>query len=145
VQVRNAFGTQLICGRQGPKTMNGKVIIYIGSALPLIWGIAHLFPTKSVVRGFGDISNDNKSIITMEWLIEGIALIFIGILVATITLINPKNIISTTIYLMSSACLLILAIISLFTGFRINFMPFRMCPIIFTSSAILITIGWAFL
>jgi hypothetical protein len=125
--------------------MNGKVIIYIGSALPLIWGIAHLFPTKSVVRGFGDISNDNKSIITMEWLIEGIALIFIGILVATITLINPINIISTTIYLMSSACLLILAIISLFTGFRINFMPFRMCPIIFTSSAILITIGWAFL
>jgi hypothetical protein len=125
--------------------MNGKVIIYIGSALPLIWGIAHLFPTKSVVRGFGDISNDNKNIITMEWLIEGIALIFIGILVATITLINPINIISTTIYLMSSACLLILAIISLFTGFRINFMPFRMCPIIFTSSAILITIGWAFL
>jgi len=125
--------------------MNGKVIIYIGSALPLIWGIAHLFPTKSVVRGFGEISNDNKNIITMEWLIEGIALIFIGILVATITLINPINIISTTIYLMSSACLLILAIISLFTGFRINFIPFRMCPIIFTSSAILITIGWAFL
>ena len=125
--------------------MNGKVIIYIGSALPLIWGIAHLFPKKSVVRGFGEISNDNKNIITMEWLIEGIALIFIGILVATITFINPINIISTTIYLMSSACLLILAIISLFTGFRINFMPFRMCPIIFTSSAILITIGWAFL
>lgn len=125
--------------------MNGKVIIYIGSALPLIWGIAHLFPTKSVVRGFGEISNDNKNIITMEWLIEGIVLIFIGILVATITFINPINIISTTIYLMSSACLLILAIISLFTGFRINFMPFRMCPIIFTSSAILITIGWAFL
>jgi hypothetical protein len=125
--------------------MNGKVIIYIGSALPLIWGIAHLFPTKSVVRGFGEISNDNKNIITMEWLIEGIALIFIGILVATITFINPINIISTTIYLMSSACLLILAIISLFTGFRINFIPFRMCPIIFTSSAILITIGWAFL
>ncbi len=125
--------------------MNGKVIIYIGSALPLIWGIAHLFPTKSVVRGFGEISNDNKNIITMEWLVEGIALIFIGILVVTITLINPKNIISTTIYLMSSACLLILAIISLFTGFRINFIPFRMCPIIFTSSAILITIGWAFL
>jgi len=36
--------------------------------LPLVWGIAHLFPTKSVVEGFGEISDDNKKIVTMEWL-----------------------------------------------------------------------------
>jgi hypothetical protein len=51
--------------------------------------VAHLFPTKSVVRGFGDISQDNKNIIAMEWLVEGVALIFVGVLVVIITVIDP--------------------------------------------------------
>jgi len=70
-----------------------KVFIYVGSSLPLLWGIAHLFPARSTVKGFGDISEDNKNIVTMEWLIEGIALIFIGISVATITAIEALHII----------------------------------------------------
>jgi hypothetical protein len=35
-----------------------------------------------MIRDFDEISADNKNIITMEWIIEGIALIFIGVLVA---------------------------------------------------------------
>lgn len=123
--------------------MSSEIFIYLGAVLPFIWGLAHLFPTKSVVQGFGEISHDNKQIITMEWIIEGIALIFIGISVATITFRDPTNIISKTIYALSSIFLIILAVVSLFTGFKINFLPFRLCPIIFTSSAILITLGWA--
>ncbi len=122
--------------------MTGKIFIYLGAALPFIWGLAHLFPTKSVVQGFGEISHDNKRIITMEWIIEGIALIFVGISVATITFIDPTNIISKSIYALSSIFLVVLAAVSTFTGFKINFLPFRLCPIIFTSSAILITLGW---
>ena len=122
-----------------------KVFIYVGSALPLLWGIAHLFPTRSIVKGFGEISADNKNILTMEWLIEGIALIFFGISVATITAIEPLHVVSTTIYILSSACLVVFAIVSLFTGFRIHFLPFKLCPIIFTSSAILILLGWVML
>jgi hypothetical protein len=68
-----------------------KILIYVGSSLPLLWGIAHLFPTRSIVKGFGEISEDNKNILTMEWLIEGIALIFIGISVAMITAIEPQH------------------------------------------------------
>ena len=56
--------------------MNAEFLIYIGSALPLFWGISHLFPTKDVVHGFGDISPDNKNIITMEWITEGVAYIY---------------------------------------------------------------------
>ncbi len=125
--------------------MTAEALIYSGSALPLLWGIAHLFPTKSVVKGFGDISADNKNIIAMEWMIEGIALIFIGTIVAAVTVIEPKNTASTAVYIISSTCLIILAIVSLFTGFKINFLPFRLCPIIFTSSAALITLGWIML
>jgi len=41
------------------------VLFYLGGVFTLIWGISHLFPTKNVVKGFGDISQDNKRIIMM--------------------------------------------------------------------------------
>jgi hypothetical protein len=122
--------------------MNGEIFIYLGAALPFIWGIAHLFPTKSVVQRFGDISRDNKNIIAMEWIIEGVALIFLGVLVALVTYIDPATFISKAVYVLSSLVLIILAIVSVFTGFRVNFLPFRLCPIVFSVSAVLITIGW---
>lgn len=122
--------------------MKAEVLIYIGAAFPLLWGIAHLFPTKSVIRGFGDISADNRNIIAMEWIIEGIALIFIGLLVALVTIMDPESLAATTVYLSASVCLIVLAVVSLFTGFKIAFLPFRLCPVIFTASAILISLGW---
>ena len=79
----------------------------------------------------------------MEWLVEGVALIFVGALIFIVTVIDPVNIISTATYIVTSIFLIIMAIVSLFTGFRINFVPFKLCPIIFTASAILITLGWA--
>jgi len=121
--------------------MVNQILLYLGAALPLLWGISHLFPTKSVVSGFGDISIDNRHIITMEWLIEGIALIFIGVLVSVVTFIDAGSSTSTTVYVLSSAALLILALVSLFTGFKISFLPFKLCPLIFTSSAILMLAG----
>jgi hypothetical protein len=125
--------------------MKDEILIYIGAMLPLLWGISHLIPTRSVVRGFGEISSDNKKIIMMEWITEGVALIFIGILVITVTIIDPLSKVSAATYIVSAICLIILAIVSLSTGFKINFLPFRLCPVIFTSSALLITIGWSML
>jgi hypothetical protein len=107
----------------------------------MIWGVAHLFPTKSVVDGFGEITIDNKRIITMEWIIEGVFLIFIGLLCAGVTFLNLPSIISNYVFILSSVTLFMLAIISLFTGFRVNFLPYKLCPIIFSLSAILIIIG----
>ena len=122
--------------------MPNQVLLYIGAAITLIWGVAHLFPTASVVKGFGDITADNKNIITMEWIIERVALIFIGILVAGVTFIGADNNISAFIYLASSAVLIVLAVVSLFTGFKVRFLPFKLCPILFTLSAILILLGY---
>jgi len=125
--------------------MNTELLIYVGSAMPLLWGVAHLFPTKSVVRGFGEISADNKNIITMEWVTEGVALIFLGTIVTAVTAVDPRAPVSSNVYLISSGCLVVLAFISLFTGFKIAFLPFKLCPLIFLSSATLITLGWWFL
>ena len=117
------------------------ILLYLGSGLTVIWGVAHIFPTKSVVQGFGEISIDNKRIITMEWITEGFALIFIGVLVATATVINPANVVSTAVYLISMIMLVAMALLSLFTGFKVSFLPFKLCPFIFTTSAVLIMIG----
>jgi hypothetical protein len=121
--------------------MMDLILLYLGSGLTVLWGVAHLFPTKSVVQGFGEISIDNKRIITMEWITEGLALIFIGVLVATVTVIDPSNVVSTAVYFVSVIMLLVMALLSLFTGFKVSFLPFKLCPFIFTASTVLIMIG----
>ena len=121
--------------------MVNYVLLYLGAALPFLWGLSHLFPTRGVVKGFGDISLDNKRIITMEWIIEGAALIFIGIAVAAVSYIDYTSTISRAIYWITFIMLNTLSSISLLTGFKINFLPFKLCPVIFTSSSLLILIG----
>ncbi len=121
--------------------MVNLIMLYIGGALTALWGISHLFPAASVVRGFGDISVDNKRIITMEWIIEGVALIFIGLLVIVVTVIDSRNTVSTAVYILSAGGLIVLAIVSLFTGFKVSFLPYRLCPFIFSISALLILAG----
>ena len=127
--------------RAGGLNMVDLVFLFLGAALTALWGIAHLFPTKSVVKGFGDISFDNNRIITMEWIVEGIALIFMGLLVATVTVIDPSSLVSRAVYILTILGLLVLAIVSLFTGFKVNFVPFKLCPFIFGLSAALVFIG----
>ena len=121
-----------------------QILVYIGAGLTTIWGIAHLFPTKGVVAGFGEISQDNRRIITMEWIVEGVALIFIGIQVATVTFLDPSSVATLAVYLVSMIALLVLALVSIFTGFRVNFLPFKLCPFIFGLSALLILLGGIF-
>lgn len=57
--------------------MLNNILIYIGSIIIIIWGIAHIIPTKTVVAGYGNISRDNKLIFIMGWVAWGITLIFI--------------------------------------------------------------------
>lgn len=121
--------------------MNSSLLVYLGAGLTALWGLAHLWPTRSVVEGFGGISEDNRRIITMEWIVEGVALLVIGILVATVSLIDPFSAESRAVYLICSAGLLVLAAVSLFTGFKVKFLPFKLCPLIFTVSSLLIVVG----
>jgi len=117
------------------------VMLYLGAALTALWGVAHLFPTGSVVKGFGAISVDNQRIITMEWIVEGVSLIFIGTLIASVTFIDPMGTVSKAVFLLSAIGLFVLASVSLFTGFKVNFLPFKLCPFIFTASALLVLVG----
>jgi hypothetical protein len=118
-----------------------QILLFSGSFILLSWGIAHLFPTKEVVKNFGKISVDNQRIITMEWIIEGITLVFIATLVATLAAIDPNGLLSCIIFIQSIVMLNVLSIVSLFTGFKNKFWPYRLCPVIFTGTSLLIALG----
>ena len=119
-----------------------KKLIITGGLLNILWGVSHLFPTSSVVTGFGSLTSDNRNIILMEWINEGLTLIFIGVLIILVTVTSKENNKTVKIvYLCSSIMLFSMAILSLFTGFNIDFLPFKLCPVIFSVSGVLILQG----
>jgi hypothetical protein len=121
--------------------MTRIMLLWVASLIPIIWGIAHLFPTASVVRGFGPLTDDNRRIITMEWITEGVALIFMGAVILTATVVEPTAPVLTALYWVAAAGLNALSAVSLFTGFRVRFLPFRLCPVIFSGCSILIIVA----
>jgi hypothetical protein len=118
-----------------------QILPYIASAMIGIWGIAHLFATKGVVSGFGDLTTDNRRIITMKCIVEGVALISIAAFVAAATAIEFQSFVSSAIYTVAIGTLVVLAVVSLFTGYKVAFLPFKLCPFIFIISALLIAWG----
>ncbi|MFC2097541.1 hypothetical protein ACFLSI_04325 [Bacteroidota bacterium] len=119
-----------------------EILIYIGSAIIFFWGVAHIIPSSNVVKGFDPISGDNRKIILMEWIAEGMTLSFIGILAFIVTLkgglTNPTS--ELVIYL-CAVMLVIMAILSAFTGARTKIIPMKICPYIKTLVAILYILG----
>jgi hypothetical protein len=95
-----------------------QTLLYVAAALTAVWGIAHLFATRGVV-----------------------ALISTAAFVTVATVIDFAAGISIAVYAVAIATLLVLAVVSLFTGFRVAFLPFRLCPVIFGASALLIALG----
>ena len=122
--------------------MTGTFLLCIGSALVILWSIAHIVPTKSVVEGFGPLTDDNKRIITMEWVAEGLALSFIGLLVLAVVILgDTHNPVSVLVFRASALMLLVLAGWTAVTGARTSIVPIKICPLILTLSAVLILLG----
>jgi hypothetical protein len=122
--------------------MINAILLYIGSAVITVWGIAHIVPVKSVVSGFGEISQDNRRIITMEWIAEGLTLCFIGLLVLFVTILaGPKNNLSNIVYWASTGMLVAMAILTSATGARTSIVPIKICPWVKTAVAIIFILG----
>lgn len=122
--------------------MIDSILLFSGAAVVAFWGIAHIFPTKGVVQDFGDISRDNRLIITMEWVVEGINLAFVGFLVALVTIVaGADDDVSRLVYLSAAGLLVILAVWHTFTGARTKAIPMKLCPVIFGSCAVLFVLG----
>jgi hypothetical protein len=119
-----------------------EVLGYVAAGAVFAWGLSHIIPTSQVVAGFGDISQDNRRIITMEWIAEGLAFVFVGVLVAIVTWSGsvpaPAE---DVVYRTVPGFLLAVGVLTAMTGARTGVIWFRMCPVVMTiSSALLI---WA--
>ena len=121
--------------------MANSIVLIIGASIPILWGIAHMFPIKNVVKDFGEISEDNKNILKMEWIMEGLALIFNGLFVLIMTLFVPEQWGASLVYILSAGMLIVMTIVTLFTGFKVNFLPYKLCVPIFLTAAILYILG----
>ena len=121
------------------------VLVSIGSMVITLWGIAHLLPTKSVVSGFGTISGDNRKIITMEWIAEGLTLCFLGLLVLIVTLYaGPQNLVSVLVYRATAWMLVVMAGLTFVTGAKTSITPIKVCPLVKSIVAILFFLGSAY-
>ena len=123
--------------------MIDELMLYAGSAVIIFWGIAHIvIPTKGIIQGFGPISVDNQRILAMEWIMEGLTLCFIGMLVILVTIFEgTENPACTLVYRASALMLVVMVIVSWFTGAKTSIVPMKLCPPIFTAVAVLFLLG----
>ena len=119
-----------------------ETLIYIGSALLILCGIAYLIPAKNIVKGFGDISGDNKKVLVMAVIAEGLTLVFLGVLPLLIAfLAYPLSINGFIVYRAEAVMLLVMAVVTLLTGARTPVIWYKLCPPIISVVAILYIIA----
>jgi len=122
--------------------MVNEILLYLGAGIIILWGIAHLIPTKAIVDGFGPISVDNRRVIAMESIAEGLTLCFIGVLVILVTSLGGyQSSVANIVYLACGVMLLIMALLTAMTGARTPILPYKICPVVKTVVAILFFLG----
>ena len=110
-------------------------LAYAAAGLVFLWGGAHVIPTRQVVAGFGDISRDNRLIITMEWVAEALAMWFVAALVLAVTVAgSPPDL----VYRGCAGFLVGLGGWTAATGARTPVVWFKACPVVMTVGAALL-------
>lgn len=120
----------------------GSVLLYTESIAIILWGIAHIVPIKSVVSGFGAISQDNLRILTTEWIAEGLTFCLIGLLALFLAFSGgPHSAVTANVYRTCAIMLILMAVLSLFPRARTSIVFFKICPGLKTTVAVLFLLG----
>ncbi len=115
---------------------------YVASALLIGWGAAHLVPTRAVAASFGEITRDNRLILIMEWVAEGVTHISLGVLIILITAVEGAGDPATQLAdRVVAAVLLVLAALTAATGSRTPVVWFRICPFVLSGAAALLVLA----
>jgi len=118
------------------------LLLFLASAALAFWGGMHIAKTRPVVAGFEPLTDDNRYVLKMEWLVEGVALIFVAILLAAVTLVlGAESPGSRLVYGLSIGFLLTMSAVSLLTGAKASLLPYKLCAPIFASAAVMIFLG----
>jgi len=117
-------------------------LVFVAGAALVLWGVAHITATKSVVDSFGEISADNRRILVMEWVAEGVTHISIGGLVILLAALEGStDPAARLVYRVLAGVLVVLAVLTSFTGARTPVVWFKICPFVLTGAAALLLAG----
>jgi hypothetical protein len=120
----------------------GPLLNYLASAVVIGWGVAHIVPTREVVKSLGEVAIDSRRIMEMEWVAEGLALVFIGVSTFVLTvaagLADP---VAVLVYRMNAAALVVFAAWTYLAGFQTSLLPIKLCPAVLTAAATLVVIA----
>lgn len=115
------------------------VLAWIAAVLVAMWGVAHAIPTRQVLEGFEPITEDNRRVILQEWLAEAVTMWGLAAIVITVTVVEGAEAnASVAIYRVVAAVLVALAVLTSFTGARTPVIWFKICPVLLTTSALLL-------
>jgi hypothetical protein len=118
------------------------VLLYLAAAVLGGWGGAHLAKTGPVMASFEPMPTDHRRVFTMEWITEGLVLLFLAALAVVVAAGEPTATGRAVLW----ACVVMLNVmsaVSLTTGARVDFIAYRLCPVIFTGASLLIV--WSLL
>jgi hypothetical protein len=93
------------------------------------------------VAGFGPISADNRRVLTMEWVAEGLTMLFVGALVAAVTVAGSGGSTDLVVYRLSAGLLAAIAVLTAVTGARTPVVWFKACPFVMAVCIGLILVG----
>lgn len=112
------------------------VFALAAAGIVFLWGVSHVIPTRQVVAGFGDISEDNRRIITMEWVAEGLSFMFVAVLIVAVTWSGETlEAAEDLVYRVSSGFLVAIGVWTAMTGARTGVIWFKACPVVMSVSA----------
>ena len=122
--------------------MLDTVLLYLGAAILFVWGVAHIVPTRNVVAGFGPLSVDNRINITMEWVAEGLALAFVGVLTAAVAAAGGTNdpVGRVVVCAIAGFCV-VMGVWTFVAGRHSSIVPIRLCPLVMAVAAGLLALG----
>lgn len=107
----------------------------VSAVLIALWGVAHVIPTRQVVAGFAPIEDDNRRILTQEWVAEAFTMWGLALIVACATWSGSGTAVTAWVYRSVAVLLVGLAILTAVTGARTQVIWFKICPVLLTSSA----------
>jgi len=117
------------------------LLAYLAGAALIVWGLAHLAPTKAVADGFGPIGVENRRILVMEWVAEGVTHVSVGALAVLIALAGyAGGATGDLVYRVLAGMLVVLATLTAATGARTRVIWFKACPFVLTAAATLLVL-----
>ena len=118
------------------------VLALLGAGVVALWGVAQVIPTRNVLAGFAPITVDNRRVLLQEWLVEAVTMWGIAALVIVSTVVGgAASEVTAWVYRVAAALLVALAVVTALTGARTKVIWFKICPVLLTSSAVLLLVA----